>query len=334
MQYELIEERDVAVNAALSAGILCSKIRSEMMGGGTVFKDDKSPVTVADFSAQAIICKMINDAFPNDSIVGEEDASILRAPESREALTKVQGYVNHLFPDASEDDVRNWIDLGNGKSQGRYWTLDPIDGTKGFIRGDQYAVALALMENDQIKIGILVCPNLPVDQDDPDKGEGVLFVAVRGEGAEMVPMKDGVAEYINVSNVSSTSDATMVEGVVSGHGNHRAQSATARKLDIKTDSLRMDSQAKYGAVARGDVEIYLRMPSPKTPDYKENIWDHAAGVLIVEEAGGKVTDIDGKSLDFSKGTKLYENRGVVVSNGRFHDEILRAIRSDSQYSIT
>jgi 3'(2'), 5'-bisphosphate nucleotidase len=87
----------------------------------------------------------------------------------------------------------------------------------------------------------------------------------------------------------------------------------------------MDSQAKYGAVAWGQAALYLRLPSPRTPDYRENIWDHAAGTLIVEEAGGRVTDVKGAPLNFGIGTRMEENRGVVVSNGRIHDRVLEEL---------
>jgi 3'(2'), 5'-bisphosphate nucleotidase len=85
----------------------------------------------------------------------------------------------------------------------------------------------------------------------------------------------------------------------------------------------MDSQCKYAAVARGDVSIYLRLPKDKS--YQEKIWDHAAGSLIVSEAGGRVTDIHGRSLDFSKGRGLQNNEGVVATNGKLHEKILNAI---------
>jgi 3'(2'), 5'-bisphosphate nucleotidase len=55
------------------------------------------------------------------------------------------------------------------------------------------------------------------------------------------------------------------------------------------------------------------------------VWDHAGGVLVVEEAGGIVTDIDGQPLDFSLGRELSRNRGVIVSNGQFHDRLLSAV---------
>jgi 3'(2'), 5'-bisphosphate nucleotidase len=87
----------------------------------------------------------------------------------------------------------------------------------------------------------------------------------------------------------------------------------------------MDSQAKYGIVARGDAEIYLRMPT--RADYREKIWDHAAGALIVEEAGGTVTDILGRPLDFHQGRELSGNRGVVVTNGRSHTLVLETLHA-------
>jgi 3'(2'), 5'-bisphosphate nucleotidase len=87
----------------------------------------------------------------------------------------------------------------------------------------------------------------------------------------------------------------------------------------------MDGQTKYGMLARKSADIYLRLPSPKTPDYYEKIWDHAAGSLIVEEAGGVVTDIHGRALNFGLGRKLSVNQGVVASNGKMHQAVIEAI---------
>ena len=88
----------------------------------------------------------------------------------------------------------------------------------------------------------------------------------------------------------------------------------------------MDSQAKYGILARGEATLYLRVPSSSEPGYKENIWDHAAGSIIAEEAGGKVTDVLGRPLDFSCGIKMVKNHGIMASNGILHDAILKALK--------
>lgn len=66
------------------------------------------------------------------------------------------------------------------------WTLDPIDGTKGFLRGGQYAVCLALIVDGKVVLGVIGCPNLPVESDYPDGPKGCIFVAVKGQGAEQV----------------------------------------------------------------------------------------------------------------------------------------------------
>ena len=67
-----------------------------------------------------------------------------------------------------------------------FWCLDPIDGTKGFLRGEQYAVCLALVRDGEVQLGVLGCPNLPVDAAQPAGPRGALFVGVRGQGAYQV----------------------------------------------------------------------------------------------------------------------------------------------------
>lgn len=68
------------------------------------------------------------------------------------------------------------------------WTIDPIDGTKGFLRGEQYAVCLSLIVDSQVQVGVIGCPNLPLDPVNPDAGRGAIFIAVRGHGAEQVSL--------------------------------------------------------------------------------------------------------------------------------------------------
>lgn len=317
------QEKGVAIKAALAAAQLCESVRHQITPEA-IEKKDKSPVTVADFGAQAIICRAVGAAFPNDPIVGEEDAADLRTPDMSDRLNQVTSFVQAVIPEATADNVVSWIDRGNGQVSERYWTLDPIDGTKGFLRKDQYAIALALVEGGEVKVGVLACPALTFDN---SQTPGLLFVAVRGEGTTMMPIAGGDPQSIQVVTADDASRFRFVESVESGHGDHSRQEAVARAVGITSDSLRMDSQAKYGAVAAGQAALYLRLPSPKSPDYREKIWDHAAGTIVVEEAGGKVTDMFGKPLDFSKSAKLVDNQGVVVSNGDIHDEVIKALEA-------
>ena len=317
-------EKEIAIEAVTEAARLCQQVRTEMVQPDALEKDDRSPVTVADFGAQALVCRSLTAAFPGEAIVAEEDSAELQ--QHPDQLQRVTAYVRRFQPAADAATVCDWIDAGGsaGASAARFWTLDPIDGTKGFLRNDQYAIALALIEGGQVQVAALACPALPLNLDEPGSPVGTVLVAVRGQGAQMASL--GASDFAPIG--VSQRALRFVESVEAGHGDHTRQQAVARAAGITQPSLRMDSQAKYGAVARGDAALYLRLPSPKSPDYREKIWDHAAGTLVVTEAGGTVTDMHGQPLDFAAGSKLVNNRGVVVSNGAIHPAVIRALKGE------
>ena len=318
---------------------------------GTLEKGDTSPVTIGDFGAQALIISALQHHFPQDEIVAEEEAKDLR--ENEKVRQTVWGLVQSTkLEDAagekelggaisSAESMMDIIDKGDSKggNKGRIWAIDPIDGTKGFLRGGQYAVCLGLMVDGDVKVGVLGCPNLTVDDSEPltenigadatdAEGKGVLFSAVQGQGAYSRPLGKGTLakeSKISMKPISNISDATFCESVESGHSNQSDSARIAEKLGITKPSVRMDSQAKYGSIARGAGDLYLRLPVRK--DYVEKIWDHAAGDLIVREAGGQVTDVEGKRLDFSLGRTLKENKGVVAAPKDVHKHVLEAVAS-------
>lgn len=312
-------EKEIAIAAVRQAAQLCQKVREDIPPA--LEKQDKSPVTVADFGSQAIICQALKEHFPDTSIVAEEDATELRQPAQKNTLTKITEYVKQIISNASENQVLDWIDYGNGQVGKRFWTLDPIDGTKGFLRQDQYAIALALIEDAEVKLGILGCPALTF----PEGNTGYIFVAEKGQGSYRMPLDSQEMTKLKVVSNDDLERFRFVESVEASHGDQEKQNAIARAVGITTESIRVDSQAKYGIVASGQAALYLRLPSPKYPDYRENIWDHAAGAIVVEEAGGKVTDIYGNPLDFFTASKMNDNRGVVVSNGLIHEQVLKAL---------
>ncbi|MGB1375078.1 MAG: 3'(2'),5'-bisphosphate nucleotidase, partial [Rhodothermales bacterium] len=279
------------------------------------------------FGSQALICSRLRRAFPDDSIIAEETSTVLKETGSVNALDGVIRYVRDLRPDASAEDILEWIDYGNQKEHtSRHWTLDPIDGTKGFLRGDQYAIALALIVDGEVQVAAVGCPNLTLSSY-PDI-KGVIALAVRGEGTELYRLSD--AELLgrpSVSDIATPESARFSESVESAHTSHSRSAIISKLLGIVKPAKRLDSQAKYVVVAGGDADIYLRLPSGRR--YVENIWDHAAGMLIVEEAGGQVTDTKGTPLDFNHGYQLSQNLGVVVSNGALHLRLLQAIADTS-----
>lgn len=319
-----LREAEVGIAAVRAAARLCEAVRASMVsGGGTTAMDkrDGSPVTVADFGAQALVCRRLRDAFPSDPVVAEEDSGALRAPDAAGALELVTAFVrSEEGASADAEAVCTWIDHGAGAPGERFWVLDPIDGTKGFLRNDQYAVALALIEGGLVRWGFLACPLLPYDG-----GRGVMFVAGRGSGTRVTPLDADDLHPVTVSRTAAPASARFVESVESAHTNRGLSDELREELHVAAEPLRMDSQAKYGAVAWGQAEVYLRSPNARTPEYRENLWDHAAGALVIEEAGGKITDVYGHPLDWQQGRRLERNVGVVATNGVLHDAVIQAL---------
>ncbi len=148
--------------AVREAARLCRSVRTEI-SPDVLAKKDKSPVTVADFGSQALICRALAEAFPDDPIIAEEDAAELRQAGNAAILDQVLRHVRPVRAERGDaldaDEVCRWIDRGGtSRYRDRFWTLDPIDGTKGFLRGEQYAVALALVVDGQVAVAALACP--------------------------------------------------------------------------------------------------------------------------------------------------------------------------------
>ncbi len=322
---DLGNELAAAVVAVRSAADVCRGAQGRLLAGHTLTKGDESPVTIADFAAQAVVCAELTSTLGSIEMIGEEDSDDLRSPEAAGLLGAVTGLVRTQRDDeVSSDTVLDWISVGSSAgATDRYWTLDPIDGTKGFLRGDQYAIALGLIEGGEVILGVLGCPNLP----NADGSTGAIFAATAvtagachawyGSAVDPVPVR--------VAAPASMAEARFCESVESGHSNQDQSALIAARLGITAEPYRIDSQCKYAAVARGDASIYLRLPT--RADYREKIWDHAAGKFVVEQAGGVVTDVTGAPLDFSHGSTLQANSGIVATDGRFHDQVIDAVRA-------
>lgn len=323
---DLPSELEAAVIAVRDAATVCLSVQRNLVTAATLEKKDRSPVTVADFASQALVCSSLAKSSKIAAVVGEENAAELREAGAEDTCAKVVEHIRNVRgADISVDQALDWIDLGGVTPDGsieQYWTLDPIDGTKGFLRGEQYAIALGLLEHGRVVAGVLGCPNLP----GPDGKPGLILTATRGGGAQARPLAatgmDGAVE-IRVSDIADTAAARFCESVESGHSDQGQSAQIAAALRITEEPVRVDSQCKYAIVGQGQAQIYLRLPTRK--DYREKIWDHAAGLIVVEEAGGRVTDVRGNDLDFGHGRQLENNSGVIATNGPIHDEVLKAV---------
>jgi len=170
-----------ALKAVASASAICKQIQSQLVSDDSITKKDKSPVTIADYASQALICHVLHEDFPDIPVIGEEDANTLRQPENKYLLDKIKTFLKGW----SDDQIIDAVDRGTGTAGELFWTVDPIDGTKGFLRGEQYAVALALIQDGEIMLGVLGCPNLNFDE----QNDGTLLYAVRGNGAVFIVRK-------------------------------------------------------------------------------------------------------------------------------------------------
>ncbi|XP_073266416.1 3'(2'),5'-bisphosphate nucleotidase 1 isoform X2 [Populus alba] len=334
------KELAAAKKAVSLAARLCQKMQKAILQSDVQSKSDKSPVTVADYGSQALVSYALQRELPSElfSLVAEEDSEDLLKDGGQETLERITKLVNDIlasdgsYSDStlSTEDIVKAIDCGKseGGSQGRHWVLDPIDGTKGFLRGDQYAIALALLDEGTVVLGVLACPNLPLtsiaggSQHSLPGEVGCLFFSVVGGGTYMQPLDSSSAVKVQVNATDNPEEASLFESYEAAHSMHDLSSSIVKKLGVKAPPVRIDSQAKYGALSRGDGVIYLRFPHK---GYREKIWDHAAGCIVVS-AGGLVTDVAGNPLDFSRGRYLDLDTGIIVTNQKLMPSLLKAVR--------
>jgi 3'(2'), 5'-bisphosphate nucleotidase len=307
-----------ALEAVREASLLARRIQREMVTGALT-KDDRSPVTVADFAVQALIARRLAENSPGSTLIGEESADALRLEEGVSTLDQITAFVRSAVPDATPEEVCGLIDRGSGEPPDTFWTLDPIDGTKGFLRREQYAIALAFVRDGKVEVGFLGCPELT---------GGVIVTACRGEGTWQSTLDASqIWKRLNVSPYDNSATIRILRSVEKSHTNVDEIGQLAANLGVTATPVGMDSQAKYAVLAAGEGDVLLRLISRSRPDYRERIWDQAAGSIVVEEAGGRITDLDGKPLDFSHGRTLAKNRGILATNGHMHDAVLDGLRT-------
>lgn len=231
-----------------------------------------------DWSVQATVSWILSDIFgcQNVSIIAEEDVQTLSKADSADLLAAVVNTVNECLAEAPKyglqrpDKVLGTSQIleaisrcnSTGGPTGRYWILDPVDGTLGFVRKDQYAIALALMEDGELVLGVLGCPNYPMKKEwlsyrheyhqnmsrssppTSDSWEkGCVMYARRGSGkAWMQPLVRGPkklewpnsARLIRVSSINDPALATFCESVQNANSNHSFTAGVAHTVGLRS----------------------------------------------------------------------------------------------------
>lgn len=271
-------------------------------------KDDGSPVTAADYAAQFVLTKAIREVFPQDEILAEETPRSLSGERGEEMLANIL----RLLPETGKSEFLETLGEGGGDANaGRFWTVDPIDGTAGFISGGQFAVAAALVEDGVPAVGLLGCPGL-----------GIILFASRENGLYRTRTDGSGAERMGIPKPRKEK-TVLCETARGSRGTYLQSEKIRDGLPRRTETVRMDSQCKYALLAGGEADVFVRVPN--AGGRKESVWDHAAGAAIVSGVGGKVSDFDGEALDFSHGKTLRRNRGIVAAGREIHGEVISAI---------
>ena len=261
----LARELEVAERLAREAGDVAMKYH-----GGKLKVDLKvdrkagdEPVTIADRQASDAIVSGLRAAFPDDVIISEENADDLRRLEAR-----------------------------------RVWYIDPIDGTKDFIRGeDGFCVMIGLTIGHRPALGVLYAP----------VGDR-LFRAASGEGSWLVRPGEA-AERIQCSDVDDPASARLV---ASKSHRDRTIDRVKEALGIKDERNIGSVGLKLGVIAIGERDLYVN------PSSKCSSWDTCAPEAVLAEAGGRITDIHGDPLRYDTDGFAHQ-RGLLASNGKIHD---------------
>lgn len=342
------QERKIAILAVHRASLVTKRVLASSHGLGEQSKSDASPVTIADFAAQALLISAIHTTWPEDRFIGEESADALRndpilaeqvwsfvkdaklqTEQDNEILGKVES-LEHML-DLIDLGVNGLIETSNS-SGGRLWIMDPVDGTQAYIKQEQYAVCLALLEDGVQKVGVLGCPNLSLERGivredvvDSD-GLGWLIYAVQGQGAFRAKMDwTSLGQPVRMTNGETWRDRS-IRWIESETKNRliEQQKAVASAMNAEWPGVVIWSmQMKYMALACGGADVLVRL-SP--PTYKSCVWDHAGGQLIYTESGGKITDAHGKDFDFTLGRQLDGNYGIVAAHPSLHARALELVR--------
>ncbi|KAI3343623.1 carbohydrate phosphatase [Ustulina deusta] len=342
-------ELQVAIRAVQSAAKISQSVLSSD-DKGTVEKADLSPVTIADFAIQALLTASVHGVFPDDAFVGEESAADLR--ENPLLLRRVWELLLRLRDDEAEslcklppspEDMCDMIDRcgfgePGGPESGRVWVFDPIDGTQTFVRREAYAINVALLEGGRQVLSVVGCPTLPADVSAPidnstvdPTGLGSIVFAVKGHGTYVRPLVEKAggevvvrklepyAASVSVADLRAVSCYYMLDSGVDD-----AHEAILSRLGITTkgcDFLAWVLRWVTLGLGLANITVWVYRKRERTA----KIWDHAGAMLLFEELGGKITDIDGKEIDLTAGRKLTQNHGFVAAPRGLHDLVLKTV---------
>ncbi|KAI1375827.1 carbohydrate phosphatase [Hypoxylon crocopeplum] len=344
------KELEIAIGAIQSAAKLSQAVIS-IEDKGVIEKDDLSPVTVADFAIQALLTATICHAFPDDKFVGEESAADLR--NNPALLDRVWKLLRTLEGDEAKSlcklpespdqmcEMIDWCGFGEpgGSQAGRVWVFDPIDGTKTFVRREAYAINVALLEGSKQVLSIVGCPTLSVDAKAPvtntsldPAGRGCIVFAAKGHGTYVRPLTGSLPHEVHSRRIEPHAETESSQALRPVSCYNMLDSGVDDVHQLVMEKLKVESRGcdLLAWVLRW-VTLGLGLANMTIWVYKQRsrtgkIWDHAGAMLLFEEVGGTITDIDGKPIDLGIGRKMTANHGFIAAPKAMHGTVLSAVQ--------
>ncbi len=287
------QEISIITDAMMKASQATLIVRERGMKDASWSKEDKTPVTIADLASQAILLHEVARIRPADRVHAEEEAETVMEEAKAQPVRDIVEEV--LGTSISLGELRDRIQYRGEGTSGASWFIDPIDGTKGYVAGLFYAVACGRAINGKLSEGWM---GVPSGDERMKTITGKLFFAQSGNGIKRWTIADGAEEVFSASPAPSLEEGGRL-AVIGSRAHDKIDTPEGVNTDKwQVELLPMDSMAKYAALASGAAELYPRNPSPKFG--AQYYWDHAAGALLVEEAGGKITDLEGKPIEIGR----------------------------------
>ncbi len=298
-------ELKFAIDIVRKASIITEWFRKKGIESFSFKKSDQSPVTLADFASQIYLISQLREFFQDDQIIAEEENIEFIDQKAENLIKQCFEELNLIDLEILKENIRY-----HGKSSVRQWTIDPIDGTIGYQKGLSYAIGLGFMIESNPKICAIAIPNY-------NEKALAIFSAEKNQGAQ-VSFNKNVFKPIKVN---LNEDIRNIRLCHSLHYDQPWVLNFAQDIGIR-NFIQIDSMAKFCMVADGTADLYLK---PLDPEHSFT-WDFLPGDLLVREAGGSVTDLNGEGLKFKERKCLWTKPGIIASNSRLQKNIIELIK--------
>ncbi len=291
-------------------------------------KSDGSPVTAADVTVQLLLLHELRRRAGAVRVIAEESAASLG--DDAGAWMLVSQALEEFRPwsglaSGTAADLGSALAWGREAARDEYWSIDPIDGTSGWVAGRAYCACVALVKGGRAQAGGILMPPPPRDWHSiPAVRDGIFLTASIGEGCRSRSLEAGqVGNTIGAVRRGPVHHPPVwLCSVRGGPRTERGRRVLARAAP-GSQPLPIDSQCKYGLVALGQGDVAFRVA--RTGSSPEQAWDHAAGMLVASEAGAKSSDVMGKEIDFGPDGLMSRTTGTLACAGELHQPIVDGI---------